>query len=678
VKRDLGSSDVRRAAPSADARQAPRDGDEQDRAPTNAHSSREAFHLFVEAVKDYAIFMLDPEGQIISWNVGAERIKGYRAREILGQHFSLFYPPEDVERGKPTRQLEEAAAKGSAEDEGWRVRKDGSRFWANVVITAVRDATGQLRGFAKVTRDITERRRMEDGLRLYMDLVRNAPVGLMVVHMENPEDVGSFRILAANPAIIRVTGMQHLTVEDVIGKTLAAASPAVFETELPAACAAVIRSGRPRYVGEIHHAEERVPEVFFSVQAFPLPNCCAGVAFENITKRKLAEESLVASEARTRLIVDTAHDAFVAIDIDGRVTDWNRQAEIVFGWKREEAKGKLLAEMIIPQRYRGAHQRGLEHFMATGEGPFLNQRVELTALRRNGEEFPIELTVAPIHWEKTWLFSAFVRDITERKRTDEALRRTAADLTRSNAELEQFAYVASHDLQEPLRAVASSTQLLARAYHDKLDAEAREYIDFALGGAKRMQVLINELLSFARLGARRKPFARIDCQKIYQAATANLQVAINESGAVLTTDLLPTVLGDQLQLIQLFQNLLANAIKFRGENTPRIHVAVTPSERECQFAVRDNGIGIDPKDFNRLFVIFQRLHGRDEYPGTGIGLAVCKKIVEQHGGHIWVDSAPGTGSTFYFTIPVANSRSSSPDCARNGSVRAPKPEAGAV
>jgi light-regulated signal transduction histidine kinase (bacteriophytochrome) len=195
---------------------------------------------------------------------------------------------------------------------------------------------------------------------------------------------------------------------------------------------------------------------------------------------------------------------------------------------------------------------------------------------------------------------------------------------------------------------------LAREYKDKLDAEAQEYIGYAVEGAKRMQVLINQLLNYSRLGARRKPFEPVDCQKIYEAVVANLKIAIEETGAVLTSGPLPTVMGDDVQLLQVFQNLLANAIKFQRENRPQVHVSAEQKEGEWKFGVRDNGIGIDPKQFERLFGIFQRLHSREEYSGTGMGLAICKKIVEQHGGRIWVESEPGKGSTFYFTIPVAN------------------------
>jgi light-regulated signal transduction histidine kinase (bacteriophytochrome) len=244
-----------------------------------------------------------------------------------------------------------------------------------------------------------------------------------------------------------------------------------------------------------------------------------------------------------------------------------------------------------------------------------------------------------------------ITDITERKKAEEALQRTMAELERSNAELQQFAHVASHDLQEPLRMVASYTQLLEKRYKGSLDADADEFIAYAVDGAKRMQNLILGLLSYSRVGTRGKPFEPTECESVFKQVLDNLKVTIDESGAGVTHDPLPRVMADETQLIQLFQNLLANAIKFRGEDQPRIHVSAKEDSNECLFSVSDNGIGINPGYFDRIFVIFQRLHGREEYPGTGIGLSVCKRIVERHGGRIWVESQPGEGSTFHFAIP---------------------------
>lgn len=244
------------------------------------------------------------------------------------------------------------------------------------------------------------------------------------------------------------------------------------------------------------------------------------------------------------------------------------------------------------------------------------------------------------------------KEIAERKQAESKLHLYASELERSNQELQQFAYVASHDLQEPIRMVASYTQLLAKRYKGKLDSDADEFIAFAVDGAARMQILINDLLAYSRVGTRGKEFEMTNCDAILENTLVNLQKAVEESGTKVIHDPLPTVMADDIQLVQLFQNLINNAIKFRSGEPPHVHVSAERNEDKWIFSVRDNGIGIDSKYADRIFVIFQRLHGRGEYPGTGIGLAICKKIVERHGGHIWVESEPGVGSTFYFTIPM--------------------------
>ncbi len=246
-------------------------------------------------------------------------------------------------------------------------------------------------------------------------------------------------------------------------------------------------------------------------------------------------------------------------------------------------------------------------------------------------------------------------EITERERTEDKLKKTMAELTRSNSELQQFAYVASHDLQEPLRMVSSYVQLLARRYRDKLDSDADEFIGFAVDGANRMQKLINDLLMYSRVGTRGKPFEHTDCNAVLDQTLANLSTAIEESRAVVTNDDLPTVMADEGQMVQLFQNLVGNAIKFRGEDPPCVHISAKQENNDCVLSVSDNGIGIDPEYYERIFVIFQRLHGKNHYPGTGIGLAVCKKIVDRHGGRIWLESESGKGSTFCFTVPAFGS-----------------------
>jgi signal transduction histidine kinase len=261
--------------------------------------------------------------------------------------------------------------------------------------------------------------------------------------------------------------------------------------------------------------------------------------------------------------------------------------------------------------------------------------------------------------ENARLYEAIQQELTKRKRADERLARQAQELARSNTELEQFAYVVSHDLQEPLRMVESYLQLLERRYKGQLDEDADDFITFAVGGAARMQTLIDSLLTYSRVTTRGKPFKPTDCSAVLNHVLANLKVAIEESSVVMTYDDLPTVVADDVQLTQLFQNLIGNAIKFRKpEIRPEIHVGVGRTDGEWVFSVRDNGIGIDLQHFERIFLVFQRLHAREEYEGTGIGLAVCKRIVERHGGRIWVESEPRKGSTFYFTVPDPGGNSS--------------------
>jgi light-regulated signal transduction histidine kinase (bacteriophytochrome) len=251
--------------------------------------------------------------------------------------------------------------------------------------------------------------------------------------------------------------------------------------------------------------------------------------------------------------------------------------------------------------------------------------------------------------------SSIARDITERKKSEEILKSKIEELARSNAELEQFAYVSSHDLQEPLRMISSYLQLLQRRYQGKLDEKADKYIFYAVDGASRMQSLINDLLEFSRVTSRAREPEPTDCESLLNQILLNFDLYIKENKAIVSHDFLPEVMADSTQLAQVFQNLIINGIKFHSEEPSKIHISAEKKVSEWQFIVQDNGIGIDPQYSEKIFEVFKRLHKKEEYPGTGIGLAICKKIVERHGGYIWVESELGKGSTFYFTLPI-NSR----------------------
>jgi len=286
-----------------------------------------------------------------------------------------------------------------------------------------------------------------------------------------------------------------------------------------------------------------------------------------------------------------------------------------------------------------------------GESSFVDDMV----IRRPGGPIPLHVSASPIYDAEgriAYATAAFM-DVSRRVKVEEQLRQALQELERSNQELEQFAYVASHDLQEPLRMVISFMQLLAKRYKGQLDERADEYIDYAVQGGQRMKVLISDLLALSRVGTRGQELSPVSCDAALDEALQNLKLVLEESGAEVTRDPLPEVLADRGQLVQLLQNLLDNAIKFRREEAPRVHLSAARERGAWRLAVQDNGIGIEPRYAERIFVVFQRLHGMGEYSGSGIGLAICKKIIERHGGRIWFESEPGQGSTFFFTLQPA-------------------------
>ncbi|MBX9692892.1 MAG: PAS domain S-box protein [Cyanobacteria bacterium] len=357
-------------------------------------------------------------------------------------------------------------------------------------------------------------------------------------------------------------------------------------------------------------------------------------------------------DKRTELIIDMAFNSFVSIDAEGRIVDWNRRAEQVFGWTREEVQGKTLPETIIPERFQDAHVQGLARYLLTGEAHVINKRVEVSARKKSGEEIPVELGVFPVTLDDGMMFCAFLEDISERKDAEAQLVKTTEELMRSNRDLEFFAYVAAHDLREPLRTIVSFSKLLEMDLDKDLSEDSRENLTFMVDAAKRMQNLIDALLSYSRVQTRAGAMVEAPLDKILEKVIVNLKTGLQEVSAQVSHTELPTVTGDPSQLAQLLQNLLANSIRFHAEEPLKISISATLQNSLWEIAVSDNGIGLDMEYKERIFQMFQRLHSQGEYPGTGMGLAICKKIVERHGGTITVESELGRGATFKFTLPA--------------------------
>ncbi|CAN5907680.1 hypothetical protein BH23ACT11_BH23ACT11_28200 [soil metagenome] len=361
---------------------------------------------------------------------------------------------------------------------------------------------------------------------------------------------------------------------------------------------------------------------------------------QHAMRRRRREE-----EQRLRLaaIVESSEDAITSTTMHGTIVSWNPGAEKLYGYTGAEAIGRPISMLVPPDRIE--ERPDLYEAVEAGEVVTNYETVRVT---KEGRLIDISLSLSRVEGPDGDLMgvASIARDITERKEYEK-------ELERSNDELQQFAYVASHDLQEPLRMISSYMQLLERRYKDQLDDTAREFIGYAVDGANRMQQLINDLLKYSRVGTRGGEPEPIDLSAVFEAALANLKVAVEDSGAEVTAEDLPTVMGDQTQLLQLFQNLIANSMKFRREGvSPKVRVGAERRDGEWLISISDNGIGINPDDAERIFHIFERLHSREEYEGTGIGLAVCKRIVERHGGSIWVE--PGEGTTFYFTLPATD------------------------
>jgi PAS domain S-box-containing protein len=467
----------------------------------------------------------------------------------------------------------------------------------------------------------------------------------------------SLVVTAGNAAAARIIG---LPLDEMIGKPgFTSLLPCVREDGSPLApedrpTRVTVRSGKPLtgHVLGIVRPDQSITwlDVNTGFLQRPGERGFYGIVstVSDITSRRQAEQALRDSEERFRTTFQLAASGISEV-VDGRFVRVNRSLCEILGYPEEELIGKSVKEVSHPddRDVTDAERRRIVR------GEIESARFEKRYVRGDGTVVWCELAIALVRRaDGTPRYEIGIfDDITERKAAEEALNEAHEELKRSNAELEQFAYVASHDLQEPLRMVSSYTQLLMRRYGERLDGDAREFTAYIVDGATRMKQLIEDLLAYSRVGTKGKDFKPAPVEASLRRAIVNLRAAIEESGAAVTYDALPVVEADDTQLAQLFQNLIGNALKFRSASVPRIHVSSIDRIEEWEITVSDNGIGIDPQYFERIFMVFQRLHNKVEYPGTGIGLAICKKVVERHGGRIWVESRPDEGSAFHFTLP---------------------------
>jgi PAS domain S-box-containing protein len=665
------------------------------------HESQERFRLLLDGVKDYAIYMLDAEGHVISWNAGAARIKGYQSEEILGKHFSCFYIREDRETDKPSRELQESLANGRFEEQAQRVRKDGSAFWANVVITPMYDDHGIHKGFSKVARDITERKQAEDAVRASLSTSEAAR-----------KELADQKFALDQHAIVAITDVQgtityvndkfcaisQYSRDELIGQNHRILNSGHHSKEFFQKMYHTIANGKVWH-GEIKNRAKDGSIYWVDTTIVPTlssdgkPRQYVAIRAD-ITERKLAGETLArqalelsssqqALEAQTLMlqsVLDSMAEGLVAADEQGKFLIWNRAAERIVGhgpadlppqeWS--EHYGNYLSDRITPMPSEQLPLvRAIRGEVSTSEIFLRNPKVAAGAW--------IEASGSPLRGKDGTLRGGVVafRDITKRKADEREIQKLndelehrvverTAQLETANKELEAFSYSVSHDLRAPLRHIGGFSKLLVEEFGSTLDPTAQHYLERVQTGTQKMGLLVDELLNLARIGRHALRLQPTMLNSIVAEVIAILQPdAAGRQVEWVIADL-PAVECDPVLIKQVFQNLLANALKFTRPRADGNAQAGTPAqlrptviEVNCKeedgqpvFMVRDNGIGFNMKYVDKLFGVFQRLHRTEDFEGTGIGLATVQRIVHKHGGRVWAEGELDKGAAFYFTLSV--------------------------
>jgi PAS domain S-box-containing protein len=585
-----------------------------------------------------AIIVADQQGTIVLVNAQAERLFGYTATELLGEMVDILLPYR-FRAGHPELRagfmtMPKNRPMGAGRDL-FGLRKDGIEFPIEIGLNPITTDDGILVVSAIV--DITERKRMEARFRA---TVESAPTAMLMI-----DQTGT--ILLVNAEMERLFGYNR---EELLQQKIEVLLPERFKEGHPGMRSRFFATPESRRMGagrDLFAMRKNGTEFPVEIGLNPV-NTDEGqfvlAAILDISERKRLENLF-------RATVESAPIAMVMIDATGTIQLVNSELERLFGYERQALLHQKI-EVLIPQRYR-AHHPGLRtNFFDTPQARRMGAGRDLNGLRQDGTEFAVEIGLNPVQTEDGTLVLAAIIDLTERQRAaDTALQRTNAALERSNIELQRFAFVASHDLQTPMRNVASFVELLQSSYTDQLDAQANDWIRRIVESVKQLQTLVRDLLEYSHVDSQAHPFRPVPGSEVFDAAVTLLESSIRESGAQVSCGELPVLTGDRSQLVQLLINLIGNSLKYRSDEAPQIRVEAERLDAEWRLMVRDNGIGIDPRYHDRIFEIFERLHDQRSHPGSGIGLAVCRRVVHRHGGRIWVESESGKGSRFYFTIP---------------------------
>lgn len=589
--------------------------------------SKKDYDLLIGSVKDYAIFMLDTEGNVTSWNSGAENIKGYKWAEIIGRSFNVFYTPEQLQLGTPAQNLKQALLHGRFETQGWRVRKDGTLFWADVVFTALYDEDRRFYGYAKITRDITEKRKAEERILLLANIASN---------IQDP-------VIATNNngLITRWNKAAELLLEWKAEEVLAKAGTEILKIDyLQTTREQVIESYNEKkyWQGEVVYHTRSGKPVNVLVTVSQLTDAEGHVTgnlalVRDITERKKAEVKMQEFEH----FFNNSNDFSCIANTEGYFEVVNKSFNTILGYAQNELASKPFLDFVHPddvEKTRQAYEK-----LKDGETVihFINR------YRRNDGSyswFDWNATPNPV----TGKLYCIARDITDRKKAEDAL-------NKSNEELEAFSYSVSHDLRAPLRGIIGFANILEEDYASKLDDEARRITGVIKNNTIKMGKLIDDLLSFSRLGRHPITKTAVNSNDIIRELI-NEQPVTDNHPVNWIIPVLPVIKADPNTIKQVWANLLSNAIKYSGKNHhPVVEIGSYPGEYETIFFVKDNGVGFDTRYKEKLFKVFQRLHSNAEFEGTGVGLAIVEKIIIKHGGRVWAEAAVDEGACFYFSLP---------------------------
>jgi PAS domain S-box-containing protein len=651
--------------------------------------SEERFRLLVEGVHEYAIILLDPEGKVVSWNAGAERLKGFKADEVIGRSFSVFYPPEDVAAGKPAMELKAAAEQGRWEDEGWRIRADGRRFWANVLITALKDNDGNLRGFSKLTRDITDRKQAEEALlkagalqRAIFNSANFSSIATDAQGIIQIFNVGAERMLGYTAAEV----MNKITPADISDPAEVIARAQTLSLELgtpitPGFEALVFKASRRiEDIYELTYIRKdgsRFPAVVSVTALRDAQNAIIGyllIGTDN-TARKQAEEALLKAGALQRAIFNSANFSSIATDAKGVIQIFNVGAERMLGYTAAEVMNRITPADISEPQEVIVRAQALSIELGTPITPGfealaykasrgIEDIYELTYIRKDGSRFPAVVSVTALRDAQDVIIGYLLigTDNTERKRAAEVIRQLNSELEQRvvertaqlqtiNKELEAFCYSVSHDLRTPLRSLDGFSQALLEDCSDKLDAQGQDYLRRIRAGSQRMGQLIDDLLNLSRVSRGEMTRELVDISKIAHEVADELKAAAPERDAeFVVADGLSAQTDPRLLRIVL-TNLFGNAWKFTAKRAHgRIEFGSTGANGDKEYFTRDNGAGFDQAYAGKLFGAFQRLHAIKDFPGTGIGLATVQRIIQRQGGRVWAEGKVEQGATFHFTL----------------------------